>query len=414
MDEIYVVGVGMTRFGKWLDKSVKDLTREAVDLALTDAGCQRNEIGAAFFANAGQGALEGQFMIPGQLALRHCGFAGIPITNVENACASASTAFHLACLHLRAGEADVALAVGAEKMFTPDKNRSMSVFHGAWDVHDTGTVLRNLDVLAGNRVFPDLQDDNGPRSVFMDVYAALAKQHMRQFGTTVRQLAAVASKNHRHSTLNRLSQYRKDMTVDEVLSARRVAWPLTVPMCSPVSDGAAAAVLCRKEALVRFGRARAVRVHATVLASGSDRAADDAEAHICHRAARRAYERAGVGPQDISVAEVHDATAMGEIIQTENLGFCPLGDGGLLAERGETSLGGRLPVNPSGGLESKGHPIGATGLGQIFELVTQLRGEAGTRQVERARFGIAENGGGFHGFEEAAACITILGRDALI
>jgi acetyl-CoA acetyltransferase len=349
-------------------------------------------------------------MIPGQIALRECGLAAIPIFNVENACASASTAFHLACVHLSAGEADVVLAVGAEKLYATDKAKSLSVFHGAWDVHEVEGVSRNLRLLEGKGTPAGPDRSDNPHSVFMDIYASLAKQHMRRFGTTQRQLAAVASKNHRHSTLNPLSQYRKDMSIEDVLSARQVAWPLTVPMCSPVSDGAAAAILCRKESLGRFDRARAIRVHASVLASGSNRGADDAHEHICHRAARRAYERAGLGPTDMSVAEVHDASAIGEIIQSENLEFFAFGDGGPMAERGETSLGGRIPINPSGGLESKGHPIGATGLGQIYELVTQLRSEAGARQVDKARFGIAENGGGFHGFEEAAACITILGR----
>jgi len=201
------------------------------------------------------------------------------------------------------------------------------------------------------------------------------------------------------------------MAVDEVLAARMISWPLTLPMCALISDGAAAAVLCTEEALSRFDRSRAVKVHASVLASGSNRRADDLENHLCRRAALKAYDHAGLGPKDMSVAEVHDASAFAEIVQTENLGFCEIGQGGWIAERGETSLDGRIPVNPSGGLESKGHPIGATGLGQIFELVTQLRGEAEARQVPRARFAIAENGGGFHGFEEAAACITILGRE---
>jgi acetyl-CoA acetyltransferase len=244
----------------------------------------------------------------------------------------------------------------------------------------------------------------------MDVYAALTKFHMKTFGLTERQLAMVAAKNHRHSTMNPLSQYRNDMTVDEVLNARMIAWPLTLPMCAPISDGAAAAVLCSEAAVKRFGRGRAVKVHATVLASGSDRAPERVDRHVTRRAAARAYEVAGLGPRDISVAEVHDASAFAEIVQAENLGFCELGQGGWLAEHGDSALGGQIPINPSGGLESKGHPIGATGLGQIHELVLQLRGEAGPRQVPGARFAIAENGGGFHGCEEAIACITILGR----
>lgn len=411
MSDIYVVGVAMTPFGKFLDKSVKDLTREAVAGALKDAGIGPEAIEAAFFANASQSAIEGQYMVGGEIALAAAGIQEIPVVNVENACASASTAFHLACTHLKAGMGEVALAIGAEKMNHPDKAKTFGVFDGAWDVHDVDESLKRLLRLGEGVERPEGRPaDANMRSLFMDVYAALAKFHMKTFGTTERQLAAVAAKNHRHSTLNPLSQYREDMSVDEVLNARMISWPLTLPMCAPVSDGAAAAILVREEALDRFDRSRAVKVCASVLASGSERQPEELEKHVCRRAALKAYEQAGVGPDGMSVAEVHDASAFAEIVQVENLGFCAFGDGGKLAERGETALGGRLPVNPSGGLESKGHPIGATGLGQIYELVQQLRGECGPRQVEGARFAIAENGGGLRGYEEAAACITILGR----
>ena len=409
MEDIYVIGTGMTPFGKFPSLSVRDLTRDAVSAALSDAGCAIVDIEVACFANAAQGGIEGQYMIPGQIALRAMGFEKLPIVNIENACASASSAFHLACMHLKAGEADVALAIGVDKMNTPEKQKAFDVLAGAQDVHNEDTTLRNLALLAQDA--DDAGDGEGlARSVFMDVYASLAKQHMRRFRSTQRMFAAIASKNHAHSVHNPLAQYRKAYSIEEVLAARPIAWPLTLPMCAPVSDGAAAAIVCTGKALHRFQRARAVRVHATVLASGSNRGAEELEQHITRRAANLAYERAGLGPQDMSVAEVHDATAVGELIQTENLGFCEAGGGGELAERGDTSIGGRIPVNPSGGLECKGHPIGATGLGQIHELVMQLRGEARVRQVEKARFGIAENGGGFHGFEEAAACVTILGR----
>ena len=411
MSNVYVIGVGMTPFGKFLDTSIKELARTAVTAALVDAGVRQSEIGAAFYANTVQGVLEGQYMVGGQVALRSMGFQGIPIANVENACASASTAFHLAHAQIRAGITDIALAVGVEKMFNADKAKTNSVFDGAWDIYDVDNTRRSLMRLGeGVEPAPDRAERGGVRSIFMDLYASLAKYHMKRFGTTERQLAAVAAKNHRHSTMNELSQYRMDMSIDEVLNARMIAWPLTLPMCAPISDGAAAAVLCSEEALRRLGAERAIKVCASVLACGSDRRADEVDRHLCHIAARKAYEQAGVGPHDMSVAEVHDASAFAEIIQSENLGFCEFGQGGWIAERGETALGGRIPINPSGGLESKGHPIGATGLGQIFELVTQLRGTVGARQVEGARFAIAENGGGFYGVEEAAACITILGR----
>lgn len=410
MTDVYVIGVSMTPFGKFLDKSIKDLTTEAVGAALADAGAGAQDVEAAFFSNTTQGLMEGQYCIPGEIALKAAGVNGVPIFNVENACASASSAFNLAFGQVKAGIADVALAVGVEKMYDADKAKSFRIFRGAWDVHDGGETMANMQALAADLPEPPDDGSNQMRSEFMDIYAMMAKYHMKRFGMTERQLATVAAKNHQHSALNPLSQYRNAMTVDEVLGARRIAWPLTLPMCSPISDGGAAAILCSEEALSRFPGARPVKVMASVVASGGARRADELEKHVCRRAAAKAYDIAGVGPEDMSVAEVHDATAFAEILQAENLGFCAMGDGGALAESGATTLGGRIPINPSGGLESKGHPIGATGLGQIYELAVQLRGEAGERQVEGARFAIAENGGGFLGVEEAAAVITILGR----
>jgi acetyl-CoA acetyltransferase len=410
MESIYVVGVGMTSFGKMLDRSVKDLTQEAVLGALRDAGCGAADLEAAYFSNACQGHMQGQNLIRGEIALRTMGIQGIPVTNVENACASASTAFNGAVLFLRAGMGEIALAVGVDKMFSTDRALMFSVFDSGWDIETPeANRARLLELGAGVEV-PEGTMSTRPYSAMMDVYAAWARFHMRQFGTTREQIAAVSAKNHRHSTKNALSQYRNDYSVEEVLGAPPITYPLTLPMCAPVSDGAAAAVLVTESALARFDRKRAVKVFASVLASGIERAPKEVEKHIGRRAALKAYEQAGVGPEDMSVAEVHDATAMGEIIQTENLGFCAFGEGGPAAARGDTTIGGRIPINPSGGLESKGHPIGATGLGQIFELTAQLRGEAGLRQVEGARFAIAENGGGIYGIEEAACCITILGR----
>lgn len=409
-EPVYVIGVGMTPFGKHADRSVRDLARDATIAAMGDAGIGLGALQAAFFSNATQGHMDGQEMIRGEIVLRSLGLGGIPVFNVENACASASSAFKLAVNALRAGDADVALALGSEKMFSPDRERMMSVFDGAWDVASTQqNAQRLLELGAGVEVPPGTTSER-PYSVFMDVYAAFARYHMKRFGTTQRQLAAVAAKNHEHSAANPLSQYRKVFTIDEVLAAAPITYPLTLPMCSPISDGAAAAIVATREGMRRLGldEKRSVRVLACVVQSGSDRVADEVERHCTALAANRAYEIAGVGPEDIDVAEVHDATAMGEIIQVENLGFCDYGDGGPLSERGETRIGGRIPVNPSGGLESKGHPIGATGLGQIHELVTQLRGQAGARQVSGARTAIAENGGGVIGIEEAVACITIL------
>lgn len=409
---VYVLGVSMTPFGKLAAMSVKDIAGAAMRDVLRDAGCEAGDIQAAYFANATQGALEGQQMIRGQIALRPAGIEGIPVINVENACASGATAFNLAHQAIRAGAAEIALAIGVEKMVMPDRAATMAAFGGALDVSLGDAALSELLAMSdGFELPPEALADTGLRSPFMDVYAAMARAHMQRFGTTPRQIAAVAAKNHAHSVENDKAQFRRPFTVEEVLAARMVSWPLTLPMCSPVSDGGAAAILCSEAALRKLGRSGAVRVEASAIASGSSRRADDFEAHIGRVAANRAYEQAGIGPQDISLAEVHDATAFGEVIQSEVLGFCPIGEGGPLAESGATQIGGRIPINPSGGLESKGHPVGATGLGQVYELVTQLRGKAGARQVEGARFALAENGGGMLGIEEAAASVIILGRE---
>ena len=409
---VYIAGVGMTSFGKHLDTTVKELTRTAVEDALHDAGCDKAQLQGAFFGNSTQGHMEGQHMIRGQLALRAMGIDKVPVINVENACASASTAFHLAVNYIRAGAADIVLAVGAEKMFSTDKARTFSAFDGAWDVHDAENGKRRLLEMGHGIEPPEGSISAKPYSVFMDIYAAMGRMHMREFGTTQRQFAAVSAKNHRHSVHNPLAQYQQAYSIDEILAAPPITYPLTLPMCSPISDGAAAAIVCSEAALELLGgrRSRAIRVLASVLQTGSDRPATALDRHLVRLGSLSAYEQAGIAPKDVSVAEVHDATAIGEIIQSEVLGLCEPGMGGVAAERGDTTVGGRIPINPSGGLESKGHPIGATGLGQLYELVTQLRGEAGARQVESARIAIAENGGGLCGVEEAVASITILGR----
>jgi len=356
--------------------------------------------------------MEGQDMIRGQVALRAMGFEGLPVVNVENACASASTAFQMAVAMVSGGGADIVLAVGAEKMFSEDKARTFGVFDGAWDVHDVAAGRERLLRMGEGVTPPPGTVSTKPYSVFMDIYAAFGRMHMREFGTTMAQFAAVSAKNHQHSVHNPLAQYQQAYSVEEILAAPAITYPLTLPMCSPVSDGGAAAIVCSEAGLARLaGRSsRAIRVLGWALQGGSDRAPEAFDRHLVREAARKVYEQAGIGPEDVSVAEVHDATAIGEVIQSEVLGLCPSGLGGVCAEQGETRIGGRIPINPSGGLESKGHPIGATGLGQIFELVTQLRGEAGPRQVDGARIAIAENGGGLVGIEEAAACVTLLGR----
>jgi acetyl-CoA acetyltransferase len=409
-EEIYIVGVGMTPMGKFVEKSVKDLSAAAVGQALSDAGLQVADIEAAWFSNTRQALLEGQNTIRGQCALRPLGFQGIPVCNIENACASGSTALLQAIASIRAGFCDTALVLGAEKMFFPEKKEAMfKAFAGGTDIHLLEETHARVQGMSLDVIPQTLRDyDGGQRSFFMDSYAAYARLHMETFGTTQRQLAAVAAKNHWHSTMNPLSQYRSDMSVEEVLNDKLVSWPFTRAMCAPISDGAAALVVCRGSQLTDENRKRAIRIRGIALGSGTDREDKDFAAHIGHQVALKAYAQAGIEGEDVDVAEVHDATAYAEIQQVENLELCPMGEGGAFAESGETKLGGKVPVNPSGGLVSKGHPVGATGIAQLFELVSHLRGEAGERQVEGARIAVAENGGGFYRCEEAATVVTVL------
>jgi acetyl-CoA acetyltransferase len=415
MRTVHVAGVGMTAFGRHPDSDVYALIEQAVQRALLDAGAGLDQVQWAAYGTVTHGWLHGQICVPGPIAMRRLGLQRIPVFTVENACASGSSAFHLAWQALQAGACDIALAVGADKMVVPDKARAFAVFEAGWDVQTAQANQARLIELGHGIEPPPGTMSTKPYSVFMDVYAAFCRDHMRRHGTTQRQIAAVAAKNHTHSVHNPLSQYRQAYTVEEVLAAPPIAYPLTLPMCAPVSDGAAAALLCTDAGLQRLaGNARrAVRVRASVVQVGEARTADAPQRSIAALAARRAYEQAGLGPQDVHLAEVHDATAMGELLNVEALGLVPLGQSGPAVERGELSIGGRLPVNPSGGLESKGHPIGATGLGQVHELVLQLRGEAGPRQVDGARLAIQENGGGLIGIEEAVAAVQIFERAAI-
>ena len=413
MKEVYIVGIGMTGLGKFVDKKTLYSFRHTfITKALNDAGIELDKIQAAWFSNTRQALLEGQNAIRGQCALRPLGLQRVPITNVENACASGSSALLQAVAHIRADMCDLALVVGTEKMFFPEKRDAMfAAFMGGTDIYRLAEFQKTVDNQALHMIPEELRDlDTGQRSFFMDSYAAQARVHMDKFGTTQRQLAAVAAKNHWHSTMNPLAQYQNDMTIDEVLSGRLISWPFTLPMCAPISDGSAAVIICSKSSLSNFDKNRAVRIRGISLVSGTDRQADDFANHIGRNAALDAYEAAALDPADIDIAEVHDATAYSEIQQIENLGLCPIGEGGLFSEQGHTTLGGKIPVNTSGGLVSKGHPVGATGIMQLHELVTQLRGEAGTRQVINAKIGVAENGGGFYQTEEASTVVTVLQR----
>lgn len=408
MDNVYVIGIGMIKFGKYADKTVKSMAHEAINLALKDAGLKKEQLQAAFVSNSYWGMFSNQHSIKGQVILRGMGIQSIPVVNVENACAGGSTAFHLAYTGIKAGLYEIALAIGSEKISNPDKFLSLQAYATSMDVEDMENNMKTFIKLSEefNIVIPsDVKESSDERSIFMDAYAMGAKWHMKRFGSTQRQLAVIAAKNHWHASMNPLAQYQKSMTVEEVLNDKLVSYPLTRSMCAPVGDGAAAAILCSESFLKHLSNARPIKVRASVLASGRDRDIDDID--IGMRLSKQAYEIAGLGPEDIDTAELHDATAYGELHQTEAMGFCKVGEGGIFAESGSTKLGGNLPINTSGGLESRGHPVGASGLAQIYEEIVQLRGEASKRQVEGARIALTENGGGFIGIEEAAMCINI-------
>ena len=395
MRKVVIGGTGMTRFGKFMDASLRSLAAEAAAAALADADTAAGEVGMVFFGNAAGGLLGAQECVRGQVALRHAGLLGKPIVNVENACASSSTAFHLAVLAVGSGQCDVALALGAEKMSNEDKTVPLKALEAAADRDEFEALKR--------RIAPG---GAGAGSVFMDLYSSLARDFSSRTGAAPADFARVSVKQRRAGALNGKAQFRKEVTVDEVLESRMIAAPLTLMMCSPIGDGAAALVLM-SEAYARRKALQPVEVLASVLRSGQGD--DPAAPPVAEAASRGAYEAAGVGPEDISVAEIHDAAAPAELMLSEQLGFCRPGDAVGLLRDGVTALDGRMPINPSGGLISKGHPIGATGAAQLVELADQMRGRSGARQRQGARLGLAENAGGWIGADAAAACVTILG-----
>jgi len=402
-----VAGVGMTHFGRHLDIGLKALGGEAVTAALADAGVGVDDIEAAWVGNAAAGVVTGQECIRGEVVLRGIGMGRLPVVNVENACASGSTALNQAAAMITAGMYDTVLALGVEKLYHTDKTKTFGAFSGAVDVESLAEIMAALAKNAEESGAKTASSGAGTkRSMFMDIYAAVARSHMERYGTTVEQFAKISAKNSFHGSLNPRAQYREALSIEEVLESPMIAEPLTRPMCSPIGDGAAAVVLMSDRKARELGLDDPVKVTSSVLRSGWDRAPDEPGAAFV--ASREAYEEAGVGPEDLDVVECHDASAPAEILAYEDLGMCAKGEGGRLIDDGYTSLGGRTPVNTSGGLLRKGHPVGATGIAQIVELTEQLQGRSGDRQVEGARIGLAHNGGGTIGADVAALCITIL------
>jgi acetyl-CoA acetyltransferase len=379
MRGVSVIGVGMVPFGKYPDRKLSDLGWPAVKAAVADAGVSPRQIQAAYCGTALGG------MMSGQRVLGRIGLTGIPIVNVENACSSSSTALRQAVIAIRSGQYDVVLVIGVEKL-TKFGGGTLPLEEEDWD------VSQGLSMPA--------------------LYAMRAKRYMHEFGLTAEQLALVSVKNRRHGSLNPDAQMRVPVSLKEVMAARMIAEPFTLLHCCPTGDGAAAAVLCASQIAKQF-RGDPIQVIASDVTSGKFMTGprDMTIPEITVRGAKEAYEEAGLGPGDVDLAEVHDAFSIAELLYYEAFGFCERGAAGQFVESGATTFGGKIVVNPSGGLLAKGHPVGATGAAQVVEVVRQLRGEAGARQIEGAKVGLTHaTGGGVSGFDHGACSIHIFAR----
>ena len=384
MRRVAVIGVGLTKFGKH-DRSSAELFAEAARDAITDAEISPSAIQALYYGNVTGGEGERQ-LHTSPLAASLLGLTNIPTTRFENACATSHVAFRHAVMEVAAGISDVVLVGGGERVLHIPTDHATEYFGFCSDASYEQPV---------GLTFPG-------------VFALIARAHMEKYGTTEEQMAHVAVKNHRHGVHNPKAQFRKEITLETVLRSAYVADPLKLFDCCPFTDGGAAVVLASEEVARRHKR--------SIWVLGSAAASDTMFMHekrdlsrvtATERAALGAYRQAGKGPQDVDVVELHDCFTIAEIVATEGLGFFEPGTGGIAAEKGWTSVGGKIPVNPSGGLKSKGHPIGATGAAQICEIVTQLRGEAGPRQVEGARVGLTHTLGG----NTATVLVSLFGRD---
>lgn len=374
MSDVYLVGVDMIKFGRYPDRTVPDLAAEAALMALDDAGLELRQIQALYCGNLGQAS-----GMVGQRMLAEIGQTGIPVTNVANACATGATAFRDAWMAIKAGVCDLTLAVGVEQM-------GKGLLGGGGGVSPEGLI--------GSGTMPAM-------------FSHIGMEHTRKYGTTFAQFAKVSVKNHFHSTMNPKSMYRMETPLEQVMAAEMIAYPNTKLMCSVNVDGSAAAVLASETMVRRLGLMdRAVRIRASIMSSNpfaERQMAMPDFSGATRLAARAAYEATGVGPEELSLVELHDCFATAEIVHYENLGLCADGEAGRLIDDGETQLGGRIPVNVSGGLLSKGHPLGATGIANIYEVATHLRGAAGDRQVENARLGLTHVVGGGPGMGTACA-----------
>jgi len=361
MSDVYILGVDMIKFGRFPDRTVPSLGSEAALMALDDAGLTIQDMEALYCGNLGQSS-----GMVGQRILQEIGQTGMPVVNCANACATGATAFREAWTSIKAGLYDVVLAVGVEQM-------------GKGLLGGTGAGKGiPKEGLLGSGTMPA-------------VFAEAGMEHSRQYGTTFEQFAKISVKNHHHSTMNPKAMYQIETPLEEVMNAEMISYPNSKLMCSVNVDGSAAAVLVSEKKAKELGMERAVKVKASILSSDPYQERDLVmpDVNTCTRkAVKEAYEMAGVGPEDIDLVELHDCFATAEMLHYENLGLCKDGEAGRMIDEGEVALGGRVPVNVSGGLLSKGHPLGATGIANIYEVSTHLRGEAGERQVEGARLGL--------------------------
>ena len=361
MTDVYVVGIDMLKFGRYPDRTVVQLAAQAAIGALDDCKLGIRDVQALYSGNIGE-------TMTGQRTLQLIGQTGIPVVNCTNACATGATALREGWTAIKAGLYDTVLCIGVEKMAA-----------GMIVKKKVGNEPLPAEGLIGSETMPA-------------VFAMVGMEHMRTYGTTLEQFAQVSVKNHHHSTLNPKAMYQKETPLEEVMGSEMIAYPNTKLMCSVNVDGAAAAVLMSEKKARELGlMSRAVRVRASALASDPfterNLVMQDVNA-VTRLAAETAYAMAGLGPKDIDLVELHDCFATAEILHYENLGLCADGEGGRLIDSGDTALGGRIPVNVSGGLLSKGHPLGATGIANVYEIATHLRGEAGARQVQGARIGM--------------------------
>jgi acetyl-CoA acetyltransferase len=387
--DVWIRGAGMTRFARHVDRGARELVEEAVGAALHDAEVDPREVRAAYVGNAAAGLMTGQECIRGQVVLRRTPLMGAPIVNVENACASSSTALHLAWQAVAGGVYDCVAVVGFEKIDHGDRWKADRAVNATMD-------LAEVDDIFGPGAGRE-------RNVYVDMLAASADAEGRErFDRDL--LALVAVKNRRHGALNPSAHHQEEVTVEQVLHAPVVGGAVTRLMCAPMTDGAACLVLCAGG----FERARSggARIAASVLTSG--RGDDMRRRFSVGEAARQVYEMAGVSPEELDVVELYDATAVSELHLYAELGLCQAAEVDRFVRDGVTALGGRLPVNPSGGLLGRGHAIGATGVAQLVELTRQLEGRCGPRQVPGARLALAENTGGWLGSDVAACCVHLL------